>query len=930
MPDSHRKQPYFGAFLRLWLIVVSSCSFAAPLYANTPAAHQALPEINVAVLAFRPKPQELARWQPLVDYLNHTIDIAHFTLSAHTNDELDQAVARGEVDFVFLQPSHYVRLTYTHSLSSPLATLINLQNALPVEVFAGVIFARRDRDEIEYITDLPGKTIATPDINGLGGFQMQAFELLRAGISQRQYQVLQTGQPQDRVVRAVLEGQADAGFVRTGLLESMYANGLLDPSQVKVLNINTSNPDFPFIASTRFYPEWPFSALSHVDPELARQVSTALLTMPHGGEVAQAMRIHGFTIPGDYRNIDQLLRELRMPPFEQAPIVSLQDIWDNWRSLILFSLLFILLLAITIIAILVYRNHHLLRTQRELQLSLDENQKLKYAVEQSPNSIAITDLDSRIIYINSTFIHNTGYSPQDILGKKMNVFKSGKNPLSVYQQLWRSLKRGETWKGELINIYHDGQEHIDEIIASPIKNTQGQIFAYLAIKQDITLRKQSEAHIQQLAYHDSLTGLANRSRLREEVAYQLQTNDQSLHHCLLFLLNIDRFKFINDARGHRIGDELLKAFSARIQHEFEAVPSVLARTSADEFALLIKSDYPGYSYDTVTAIAIGERLHKLAQSPFILADEQVKISISVGVIQLPESGDLQPEHALQRADTALSHARRAGGNQTAVFDPSMRQEITDRYELEAELREAIHCDALSLYLQPQYHPDGSLYGAEVLLRWLHPNRGSIPPGIFIPLAEKSNLIIELSEYVFTQSLALLARIHQQGLALHLSINVSPKHCYKSNLVEWLKDQFSHHQIDPNYITLEITEGLFIDNVQVVAERMQDLSSLGVKFSIDDFGTGYSSLAYLKQLPINEIKIDKSFIQYAPIDKADAALVDTILAVAKHMELSVVAEGVETPQQAEFLLRRDDVIQQGYLHGRPEPAEYWIERWLSKP
>jgi diguanylate cyclase (GGDEF)-like protein/PAS domain S-box-containing protein len=738
-----------------------------------------------------------------------------------------------------------------------------------------------------------------------------------------------TDQPQDRVVAAVLDGSADAGFVRSGLIEAMSRAGKLDLQQLKVLNPNTSRSNFPFAASTRFYPEWPFAAMTHVEHDLARQVAAALLAIPHGSKLAESMRIHGFTIPGDYRNIDHLLRALRMPPFDEVPFVTLQDIWENWKSLITNALILLGMLLILALFYLFYRNRHLVQIQRELQDYIAENQKLKLAVEQSPVSIAITDLQSRVIYTNRAFTKNTGYRPEEIHGKKMNIFKSSNTPPELFQQLWTTLLDGKSWHGEMVSIYKDGKERDEELVVSPINDAAGNTFAYLTIKQDITERKRSEAHIHQLAYYDPLTGLANRALLSDTLTTQLQPHQRHLLSNMLVLINIDRFKVFNDARGHVFGDALLHALGQRLHSLVENKNAlIVARISADEYAILLSCDAMRETPDVSKIMSIADAIHNCVAQPFLINDEQLTISVSVGMVTFNNAGGLSADEVLQRADTALHHVRSAGGNQSALYEPSMRDDISDQFLLDTELREAIKNESLELYLQPQFDAGGEIYGAEVLVRWPHPERGMVPPSLFIPMAEKSDLIVDLSKYVFQKSFQLLAESQRQGCPLHIAINVSPRHCRKSNFVEWIVDLVEETGVDLTYLTLEITEGLFIGNLEMVSQRMKLLHAMGIRFAIDDFGTGYSSLSYLKQLPIHELKIDKSFIQDAPYNSNAAALVDAILAVARHMDLVVIAEGVETQEQHDYIKSHGDVIEQGFLLGRPQAGEEWLGRWIA--
>jgi EAL domain-containing protein (putative c-di-GMP-specific phosphodiesterase class I) len=278
---------------------------------------------------------------------------------------------------------------------------------------------------------------------------------------------------------------------------------------------------------------------------------------------------------------------------------------------------------------------------------------------------------------------------------------------------------------------------------------------------------------------------------------------------------------------------------------------------------------------------------------------------------------------MRQADMALHRAKSEGGGRAVFFETEMGESVTERYRLESELRRAIAEDELRLYLQPQVDASGRQVGAEALVRWEHPERGLVPPGVFIPLAELSDLIVGIDCWMLAQVCQVLARLDQVGAPVRISVNISPRHFQKDDFVDDIKRQLTATGADPSRLVLEVTEGLVIGDIADVVAKMTTLTALGIHFSMDDFGTGYSSLAYLKRLPIHELKIDKSFINDATTDPNDAALVETILSVARHLHLKVVAEGVETQAQADFLNQRGEVIHQGYLFGRPIPAEAWI-------
>ena len=551
---------------------------------------------------------------------------------------------------------------------------------------------------------------------------------------------------------------------------------------------------------------------------------------------------------------------------------------------------------------------------------------LTQAMEQSPASIIITNSDGLIEYVNEQFLRNTGYSREDVIGKRPSLLKSGRTPESSYQSLWTALLRGETWDGELINRRKDGSEFIEHAIISPVQRN-GVTTHYLAIKQDVTAHKKAEAAIEQLAYFDPLTGLPNRAllldRLRLVLAMAQRQHDSF---STLICFNIDRFKAINDACGAECGDRLLQALARRLGGLLRD-GDTLARLAGDDFAILLQDIAGEREIASRRALFVARKLHAELRTPFSIDGRpQITLTTSVGIALCPESPADSASEALRRADTALHRAKSNGGNQSAFFETTMGELAESRFLLENELRRAIPGGELRLYLQPQFRADGRIAGSEALVRWQHPTRGLLAPGIFIELAEESDLIVELGAWVMGEACRLMSSQRCGDAPLRLSVNISPRHFRRSDFIPWLIDLLSLHGVSPEHLTLEVTEGLMIDNIEDIVGKMTELSHHGILFSLDDFGTGYSSLAHIKRLPIDELKIDKSFVQDAPNNPSDAALVETILAVAKHMGLQVVAEGVETAEQAAFLKARGEVILQGYLLGRPEPAATWLARW----
>ena len=885
--------------------------------------------IRIGVLAFRDKEATQTRWQPLLEYLKRSLPGWKFELQALHYPELEAATEAGQLDFVLTQPAHYVLLAYRHSLSSPLATLVEHAQGHSLDRFGGVILVRPDRPDLQQLSDLRGKTLATSAMTSLGSYQMQAYELWQYGIKlPGDAKVVETGQPQDLAIELLLKKEVDAAFVRSGVLESLIKQGKLGATDLRVLAARQS-ADFPLAHSTRLYPEWAMAAMIGVNKDMARQFAAALLGMPHHGETAKAIGITGFSIPHDYHPMEEMLRTLRAPPFDQTPNVAVQDVWVHYQSQITgIAILLALIFSAGSLALL-FNNRRLRQTRSELETSLAqltrneaELRKLFMAIEQSPDSIVITNTEPRIEYVNEAFVKNTGYSRDEVIGKNPRLLSAGVTSQCTYSSLWESISSGNVWRGRLVNRRKNGEEFQENVIIAPIRDQSGNICQYIAFKQDVTHQVETEAEVYRLAHFDHLTGLCNRPLLLERISQILAQNDGRQH--ALMLINMDRFKALNDACGHKIGDQLLVAFGGRLVSVIEE-GDTLARLSADEFALLLHahdSSETSIGWRVMHAI---EQIQRNQQLPYLLNHEEMLITSSLGIAFFPLQPYEDPNDVLRRAGTALHSAKAAGGNQAVFFDSTMGAEAEARFQVENELRRGIAQKELRLYCQSQVDASGRVLGGEILVRWQHPQRGLCSPAYFIPVAEASDLIIDLERWVIEETCRILSARQHAGQPVHLSVNVSPRHFARAEFSDWLSQLLRLHLTDPAWLTLEVTEGLVIQSIDDASEKMRKLSDLGVRFSIDDFGTGYSSLAYLKRLPIHELKIDKSFIQDAPNDPNDALLVEAILSVAKQFQLSVVAEGVETQEQAEFMNSRAEVIHQGYLFGRPEPIDSWLEK-----
>lgn len=545
--------------------------------------------------------------------------------------------------------------------------------------------------------------------------------------------------------------------------------------------------------------------------------------------------------------------------------------------------------------------------------------KLSAAVEQSSDSIVITDLDARIEYVNQAFTDITGFSANEVLGRNPKVLASGNTPQSTYEAMWSALTQGKIWQGELYNRRKDGSEYREWATISPLRDDDGNITHYLASKQNITEKRAAEAQLNYLAYYDVLTGLPNRTKCLELLSEFMQQRTPRKFGAVV-LFDLDGLQRINDVRGFEFGDKVLLAVSERlasiVKHQTDAV---LGNLGGDLFGLLLPAHSEREHMLAHSKVMVQEVLDEISRE-LVISDESLTITASAGMVLYPEYADT-PEAIIRHAETAIHNAKESGGNQLAVYNPAYSYQLEQRFEIERELREAMMLNQLELYVQPQQHANGEIVGVEVLCRWHHPERGMVPPGVFIEIAEKSDLIVELGDWILSEAITLLNKLPAH---MTLAVNISPRQFRKYDFVFKIERLLLRSGVEPHRLILEVTENLFVEDFEDIALKMKTLKQSGVQFSIDDFGTGYSSLGYLNQLPLDELKIDKSFVDDIG-DHHKEKLVEMVISMGKHLDLRVVAEGVETKSQVQYLQEQSaDIVCQGYYFAKPLPAVAFIE------
>lgn len=553
-----------------------------------------------------------------------------------------------------------------------------------------------------------------------------------------------------------------------------------------------------------------------------------------------------------------------------------------------------------------------------IQQPLKENrERLRQAAavfDCTREGVLVTDAKGLIVHVNRAFIEITGYQCEDVMGRQPSLFKSGRHSAGFYQQMFQALERDGEWSGEIWNRRKSGEIYPQWQTIRVIRDEQGQVSHYVAVFSDISAIKHSEHELAHLAHHDPLTDLPNRLLFTDRAEQALASAQIHKRGCALLLLDLDHFKIINDSLGHNVGDQLLKAVGERLQSLFG--PGVtLARLGGDEFAVLAES-----CPQVVQAAALAQRILDAMKEPFIFDGHQLFISASIGISLFP-SDALSAEQLLRNADSALFKAKSAGREGYALYTEELTAHAQHRVEIAGELRRALDQQELRVYYQPVHDLQNSrMMGVEALVRWQHPERGLVPPGEFIPIAERTGLIADIDAWVMDQACRQMCQWLADGAPLtFLAVNVSSRLFARRELYEQVAKVLHDTGLDPAFLELEVTESAVMEDPEVALEQMHRLRELGLRLAIDDFGTGYSSLLRLKRLPVQKLKIDQGFVAGLPGDEDDVAIVRVVIALAQSMGMQVHAEGIEQVEQARFLLEQHCDLGQGYWFGRPMPA-----------
>ena len=550
------------------------------------------------------------------------------------------------------------------------------------------------------------------------------------------------------------------------------------------------------------------------------------------------------------------------------------------------------------------------------RVKADADLRIAAVAFDSRESLMLTDADGMILRVNRAFIESTGYSAEELVGQNPRMLKSDRHDADFYRRMWESIVHSGGWQGEIWDRRKNGEVYPKWLIISAVKGDHGAVTHYIGSHLDISERKQAEERINELAFFDPLTHLPNRTLLLDRLKQAMTSGNRDQQYGAVLFIDLDHFKTLNDTLGHDKGDLLLQQVAQRLAACVRESDTV-ARLGGDEFVVVLGSLSGNPEEAATQTEAVGEKILAALNQTYQLGPIDHRNSASIGAT-LFVGHETSIDDLLRQADLAMYKAKETGRNAFCFFDPAMQTVVVERAALEKSLRGAIQARQFVLHYQAQVLDGGRVLGAEALVRWQHPERGMVAPAQFIPLAEESGLIVALGNWVLEEACSQLARwaSRPELASLTLAVNVSAKQFHKPDFVATVLAALRRTRANPQRLKLELTESLLVDNVEDIIDKMLALKERGVGFVLDDFGTGYSSLSYLKRLPLDQLKIDQSFVRDVLVDPNDAAIAGTIVTLARSLGLGVIAEGVETEAQRDFLANAGCRAYQGYFFSRP--------------
>ena len=543
------------------------------------------------------------------------------------------------------------------------------------------------------------------------------------------------------------------------------------------------------------------------------------------------------------------------------------------------------------------------------------------------DGVIITDPQGRIIDVNAAFSRITGYRREEVIGNKPRMLKSGRHPEEFYQTLWQSLIEQGYWSGEIWNRRKSGEFYIERLVINAVRGERGEVQHYVGLFSDITVEKEYQRQLKHIAHYDALTGLPNRILLADRLEQAMRQTRRGDSCVAIIYLDLDGFKAINDSYGHASGDQLLVTIAKRIQHILREGDTV-ARIGGDEFVVILPQ-----LQDIEAGLPLLQRILAVTAEPVHRDIHTLRVSASLGVTFYPQVEEIEAEQLLRQADQAMYQAKLAGKNTCHIFDAEHDRNIRTHYDSLERIRTALQHDELCLYYQPQVNMrTGEVLGVEALIRWQHPQKGLLPPSVFLPVIEGSPLELEVGSWVIETALRQLSEWGDE--ALPISINICARRLQSLDFVSEIHDLLKRYpMVSPNFLEFEILENTGLEDIHRVAEVITQCQKLGIRFALDDFGTGYSSLTYLKRLSIDTLKVDQAFVDGMPYEPDDLSIVRSVIGLATAFRRQVIAEGVETLDHGHMLLALGCERAQGYAIGYPMPSKElarWRQEWQPSP
>ncbi|MFD1382206.1 EAL domain-containing protein [Rhodanobacter aciditrophus] len=1011
-------------------------------------------KIRLAVLSYQPDVMLMAKYQPVIDDLENLIDDYSIELFLVDAKALEQGIERHEFDVVLIDPVHYLLYRSAGNMSAALVTMGRMKERSATNLMGGVIFTRREDSHIT-LENVFQHQVASVALDYLETYIAQIYELYSRGLNSPSADDVQLFNSDEAVVQGILNRQADVGFVRSGVLENMVATGQLSFDNIRVLNEQTL-AGYPFKVSTRLYPEWALVALSHIDMNVVKGITAGLLSLPNSISSMEALGISGFVPALDYFPVEQVLKELKIAPYDKTQV--------SWVAIVKAYALYVIL-ANVIVLILIGASWFTYRQNKKLGAVVDELQLAKTLLSKSydqlddllssspamiyslapdtlqlrfisanckklygltaeeikalpkwwANSIhdedvtdvlaamrewrvkgcqgtlisnyrihsgtkwlwvedrvqalfneegeiselvgshlditdrhksqqllelsasvfdnaregiAITTPEGAIIEVNDAFSRITGYSRTDILGKNPRILSSGRQSREFYEEMWRQILLYGFWEGEVWNKRKDGAIFAQNLTIASVKDVHQKVTHYISLFSDITRQKRNEEQLAHIAYFDALTGLPNRTNLTQSLDHHIAQAQINGHRFVLAFIDLDGFKEVNDTFGHETGDILLVQVSQRMLATLDE-GKVVARFGGDEFVILMPLE-KGEDLE-VSEGALESLLQSLSE-PFLVSGIELQISASIGITSYPQANGVEADQLIRQADQAMYQAKIAGRNRLHVFNSSHESILIEQHRLYEEIQLAYDNKEFCLFYQPKINMrTREVIGYEALIRWRHPARGILPPVTFLPTLTNQPLELEIGHWVIKTAVAQIDAWQKLGYGQSVSVNLAGYQLQQPNFLADLESALEGYpESVAHALELEILETSAIEDLAKVAAVINGCKKMGISTSLDDFGTGYSTLSHLKEMSVDMLKIDHSFVRDMINQPDDLAIIKGVIGFADAFHLDVIAEGVETEEHAEYLLGLGCDLGQGYWFSRPMPAEEvlgWYDSWL---